>query len=392
MLQTLRRYANILYCKFRELFNVMDFVTLIRPYVFFMSILGYFPYSISLSTHKLVKKYFVWSMIILIQTTLICPVLLYGTAIFDQYTELPVRWSCISIFGFGLIGLWTSHFSSRSKLHFLRMVSTASRVLSAETFCSTAKWMFAVDFIKLTLFATFASTIERNIWSTIQYTISLYIFLVVFVLNLVFINSLYVIRLCFRKINISLEKLRMNLVTDEPHLLRRVYHSQKNPTLLSELKTLRRQHLELCKIVNTSNETFGLENIITIALIMTTITFNLYAYLLENTDDGKIVRLWSVHIKYIFHNCHSLLEMAVVCELLKNQANSIGHNLHRILVITFDEDIITELSSFSMQVLQQNHRVMAKGLVIDATLLTKVVGIITTYLLILIQFLLMTPC
>ncbi|XP_078051407.1 uncharacterized protein LOC144477553, partial [Augochlora pura] len=121
-------------------------------------------------------------------------------------------------------------------------------------------------------------------------------------------------------------------------------------------------------------------------------TFNLYAYLLENTVDGKIVRLWSVHVEYLIHNCQGLIVMAVVCEMVKTQAKSIGHNLHRIIVITFDEDITIELSSFSMQVLQQNHTIMARGLVIDFTLLTKVVGIITTYLLILIQFLLMKPC
>ncbi|XP_078051408.1 uncharacterized protein LOC144477554, partial [Augochlora pura] len=204
MLQALKRYANVPYRKLRKLFNVMDFVTLIRPYLFFISILGYFPYSVSLSSHKLVKKYFVWSMTVLIQTTLLCPTLLYNTALLDKFTDVPIKWSCISIFGFGLISLWVCHFSSRPKLHFLRMVSTASRMLSAETFCSTAKWMFTLDFIKISLLASFAVSIEHDTWTVVGYTISLYIFLVTIVANTIFVNTLYVIRLCFRKINISL--------------------------------------------------------------------------------------------------------------------------------------------------------------------------------------------
>nr|XP_033330161.1 uncharacterized protein LOC117222527 [Megalopta genalis] len=252
--------------------------------------------------------------------------------------------------------------------------------------------MFTIDIIKFSVLVSLASAAEYDPWSFVQFMICWYIFLVALVVNTLFVNSLYVVCLCFREVSRSLEKLRMSLVTDEPHVLRRVYHSQKNPTLLSELKTLRRQHLQLCKIIDTANETFGRETIAIISLTMITITFNLFVYLSENTYDGKIVRLWSMQLEYLVYNCHGLIFMAVVCEMVKDQAKNIGYNIHRILVITFDEEIITELSSFSMQVLQQNHTIVAKGLVIDITLLTKIVGIIATYLLILIQFLLMTPC
>ncbi|XP_078053289.1 uncharacterized protein LOC144478846 [Augochlora pura] len=392
MLQSLGRYMNVVHCKLRKFFYVKDFRTLIRPYVFTVSLFGYFPYCASLSTYKFVRRNLIWSLIILIHITLLCLVLIHKIFTSDILKEFSLRLHYISICFFGLVCLWTSYVSSRSKLHLLRMISTASRFISPETFCRTAKWMFTVDVIKAVVFLTYLFSIQKSTWEIVFYAMGYYIFWVALVMITLFVNCLYVLYLCFCKINTSLEKLRMNLATDEPHLLRRVYHSQKNPTLLSELKALRRQHLELSKIVDASNDTFGMEIIALIALTMMDITFNLYTYLVLNTDDGKIVNLWSINIKYLANNCQGLIFMAVVCEMVKNQAKDIAYNIHRILVITFDEQISTELTLFSMQVLQQNHTIVAKGLVIDATLLTKIVGIITTYLLILIQFLLTTPC
>ncbi|XP_076378992.1 uncharacterized protein LOC117226043 [Megalopta genalis] len=392
MLHSLKKSTSVSYQKLRKLFYVKDFVTLIRPYIFIISVLGYFPYSISLSTYKVVKKSFVWSWIMLISMTVLCLAVLPRLTFWNRHRDIISRLDYANMYGFGLFCLWASYFSSRSKLHFLRTVSTASRVLSLGTFCSTAKWMFVIDIIKVTPLLTHVVVVEANLWSIVIYASCCYISLEALIANSLFINSLYVLRLCFRNINRSLEKLRINLVTDEPHLLRRVYHSQNNPTLLSELKTLRRQHLELGKIVDASNETFGLEIIFIIARSMMTIILNLYRYLIENTDDGKIVHLWSMYIEYLVHTCQYLIVIAVVCEMVKDQAKNIGYNIHRILVTTFDKQISTELSSFSMEVLQQNHAIVARGLIIDVTLLTKIVGIITTYLLILIQFSLMKPC
>ncbi|XP_078039309.1 uncharacterized protein LOC144471289 [Augochlora pura] len=392
MFHSLRKSMSVSHQKLRKLFYVKDFVTLIRPYVFMVSVLGYFPYSTSLSTCKIVKKSFVWSLIMFITMIMLCFVLLPRFTYLNKQKDLFLKLDYASLYCFGVLLHWACYLSSRSKLHFLRSVSSASRVLPPETFCSTAKWMFAFDIIKITPFLTSGVLMEKSLWSIVVYASCVYLLSEILIANSLFVNSLYVLCLCFRNINTSLEKLRISLVTDEPHLLRKVYHSQNNPMLLSELKSLRRQYLELGKMIDVANETFGLETIFSIARFIITITFSVYAYVMENTDDGKIVHFWSVYIMYLVHNCQSVIFMAVVCEMLKDQAKNIGYNIHRILVITFDKQISTELSSFSIEVLQQNHVIVARGLVIDMTLLTKIVGIITTYLLILIQFFLMKSC
>ncbi|XP_076285314.1 uncharacterized protein LOC143211471 [Lasioglossum baleicum] len=393
MFDSLRRYLKVSCYKVWTWLYISDFVTLIWPYTFIVSALGYFPYNTDLSSYKLAKMNFIASMLVIIIVTLLCPYVSYRMKFLDMiWKESYVTLHYTSIYCFGLVCLWAIFVSSRSKLHLLRMVSTASRVLSPNEFCSTAKWMFTIDIVKLCLFFTYIPDLQKDLWVIVSTSISFYVFFMAMVMLTLFINCVYVLNLCFRRINTSLEKLKTSLTTDEPHLLRRVYHSQKNPALLSELKTLRRQHIEFSSIIDASNETFGLEIIVIIALTIMDITFNLYSYLLHNTVDGKIVHLWSIKIEYLAYNGVILIALAVVCELVKDQMKDIGYNIHRILAITFDEQISTELELFSMQVLQQNNTLTAKGLALDVTLLTKIAGIITTYLLILLQFLLMKPC
>ncbi|XP_076657235.1 uncharacterized protein LOC143361587 [Halictus rubicundus] len=393
MLDSLRRYLKVLYYKICKSLYISDFVALMWPYTSIVSALGFFPYDTHLSSYKLLKMNYITSMLTMINITLLCPFVIYKMKFIEgiwkeSYTTLHY----ISIYIVGIVGLWVSFMSSRSKMHLLRMVSNVSRVLSPEEFCSTAKWMFAVDIVKVCLNFTFISDFHGELWWIVFASISFYMFFVAMVITTLFINCLYVLNQCIRKINMSLEKLKTSLATDKPRLLRRVYHSQKKPELLSELKMLRRQHIEFSRIIDATNETFGLEIICMIALNIVDITFNLYSYLARNIVDGKIGHLWSMNIEYLSFDFLGFIGMALVCEMVKDQMKSIGTNIHRMLVVTYDEQISTELVLFSMQVRQQNHTITAKGLVLDVTLLTKIVGIITTYLVILIQFLLMKTC
>ncbi|XP_076657220.1 uncharacterized protein LOC143361583 [Halictus rubicundus] len=343
MLNSMRRCMKVLYHKIRKSLHVSDFVTLMQPYISVISALGYFPYDTKLSSTKLAKMSFIGSVIKMIHITLLCPFIIYHTKFIEGiWKESSAMIHMISVYTLGLVGLWATFVSSRSKLHLLRMISTASRVLSCEVYCRTAKWMFTIDIVRVCIFTTFIFDLEGELWMLVAISIAIYMFLVATALSTLFINCLYVMYLCFRKMNTSLEKLKMNLATDEPHLLRRVYHSQKNPALLSELKMLRRQHIEFSSIIDAFNEAFGLEIIVIVALTVMDMTFNLYLYLTQNTDDGKIVSPWSRKMMYVGFSSLALIALAVVCEKVKDQGKDIGSNIHRILVITYDEQISTE--------------------------------------------------
>ncbi|XP_076285313.1 uncharacterized protein LOC143211470 [Lasioglossum baleicum] len=393
MFDSLRRHLKVSYYKIRKFLYVSNFVTLIQLYISVISALGFFPYDTKLSTTKLVKTKFIRSVITMIIITLLCYFMIRNMKITDKiWKESYITMHMVSIHILGLVCLWTIFASSRSKMHLLRMISTASRVLSPEEFCTTAKLMHAIDIAEVCMFTLAFLGMGDELWQVVACVLALYVFAVIMSVTTLFTNCLYVLSLCLRKINTSLEKLKTSLVTEEPHLLRRVYHSQKNPTLLLELKMLRRQYVEFSRIIDAMNESFGSEMIIIVTLCVMDITSNLYMFLSQNTDDGKVVNLWSLEITYVVSTSVILIVPTVISEKVKEQVKNIGSNIHRILIVTYDEQISTELELFSMQVIQQPHTITAKWLVIDVTLLTKVVGIVTTYLLVLIQFLLMKTC
>ncbi|XP_018310352.1 uncharacterized protein [Mycetomoellerius zeteki] len=87
---------------------------------------------------------------------------------------------------------------------------------------------------------------------------------------------------------------------------------------------------------------------------------------------------------------HYVMKVVLIvwaCETGKNQAREISTTIYDVLNNTRDEQIKGELQLFSLQILHCKNIFLTKGLAMDATLLVAMVGGITTYVLILIQFL-----
>ncbi|CAL7950380.1 unnamed protein product [Xylocopa violacea] len=273
----------------------------------------------------------------------------------------------------------------------MESVSKVSQMLPAEFFTKSAKVIFVKDAI---LSIPPFVHLPYLIWigDPILMTICWYIFFGVMIINCLYTNNLYVLNGCLQLINDSLVRIRETLINDERHLLRRVYHKQKNPVLLSKLGTLKKQHLKVCEVLQTLNDSFSMQNIIIVTLLAADITFNMYIYFVVYNKGGRI-RTWkSFRLLFMIYHCSHIVMMVWYTESIRIRIEQIGSNIHRTIVHTFDEQVITELEMFSMQVLQKDSTLVAKGLVIDATLLTKVLCSITTFMLILIQFSLAKPC
>ncbi|KAG7188678.1 hypothetical protein KM043_008300 [Ampulex compressa] len=207
---------------------------------------------------------------------------------------------------------------------------------------------------------------------------------------MLYINCVCVLKACFEKINENLLKLKDALSTDEPHLLRRIYHEQWNPLLLLELRALKKCHLQIGDVINMLNATFSLQIVMTVVLTFAEVTFSLYFYILQQEGGTSIdtnKKIWySYFVTSAVYYFIKLVLLAWACETSKNQALQIGVNVHEVLISTTNQQIKDELQLFSLQALHRDNLFTAKGLCMDATVLTKVVGGITTYLLILIQF------
>ncbi|XP_071637222.1 uncharacterized protein [Temnothorax longispinosus] len=99
-----------------------------------------------------------------------------------------------------------------------------------------------------------------------------------------------------------------------------------------------------------------------------------------------------VNLRKVVTNGVTFLSIKLVlivwaCETGKNQAMEISSTVHDVFNSASNKQIKYEMRLFSLQLSHCENTFSAKGLTVDATLLTKMASGIITYLLILIQFL-----
>ncbi|XP_033319044.1 uncharacterized protein LOC117216452 [Bombus bifarius] len=251
-------------------------------------------------------------------------------------------------------------------------ISNVSRILSSETWHKMATRIVIKDILILIPQMCYIPVIILYSNFIFGYT-CWYTFFGVIVLISLYTNNVYVLNACFKYINDSLVQVKEILVNDEPHLLRRVYHMQKNPILLTKLRTLKKQHLEMSEVVQLLNSTCSMQIEAMLTIMFIDITFNMYNYLSMHKEMGEVKSLALILGYAIYYIVHVIITVSIV-ETTRSQMTKIGSSVHRILVHTFDDQVTTELQFFSLQVLQKGNVFVMKGLIIDATLLTKVVG------------------
>ncbi|KAG5330298.1 GR43A protein, partial [Acromyrmex charruanus] len=215
----------------------------------------------------------------------------------------------------------------------------------------------------------------------------IYLTLLMFQMDMMYMNCVCVLKVCFKKINDNLIKVQELVISDKPYLLRRIYHEQKNPLLLMKLKILKKQHLMVSDTVQMLNMIFGLQIIVTIVISFIEITFNLYFYIVVSIAEEENWFWYWFFILNVIYYIMKIILIVWACDSGKVQAAKIGITVHDLLNNTNDKQVKNELKQFSVQILQRKNAFSAKGLTMDATLLTAMTGSITTYLLILIQFL-----
>ncbi|XP_012170791.2 uncharacterized protein LOC100650299 [Bombus terrestris] len=367
-----------------------SYISLISPTASINRFLGFLPYKLESSKLVYSKSYSIFSTIsIIIYLTCASFGLYEVNVVLENLLTVTTKLHINFILCCGLMIFITNYIKSRSMIPVMNHVSNVSRILSSEIFCGVATRIL----IKDTLFLMpLVSHIPQVIYTNYIYSyICWYTSFGVVILTNLYTNNVYVLNACFKHINDSLMKMKVILVNDEPHLLRRVYHMQKNPILLTKLRALKKQHLETSEVVQLLNNTCSMQIEAMVTLMFIDITFNMYKYLILFNEIGKM-RSFSFALMFtILYIVHIIITVSIV-ETTRSQMAKIGSSLHRILVHTFDEQVTTELELFSLQVLQKGNAFVMKGLVIDATLLAKMACGITTFLLILIQFLFVESC
>ncbi|XP_011705888.1 PREDICTED: uncharacterized protein LOC105461099 isoform X2 [Wasmannia auropunctata] len=368
MLSSLTTFQESVKCKVWkkwQLFHATDFQSLMYPCFTFCSVLGLFPYKINGSTFETSKQRYILPTVVLCVLCSYELIVLYEIDITQtiKFKGVPktLERNCFYILG-NFIAVVT-YILSGPRMHLLQSIMNVSSNLPLNSYQQLSKLIHTKDVIGFVFLigemVFYYSTLDFDTWHKAFVP---YLNFLIFQTDMLYMNCVCILKACFKRIDDNLINLRDHVVNDQPHLLRRNYHVKRNPLLLMELKALKKQHLAISDTVEMLNVIFSLQIIASVILTFAEITFQLYFYIMH----WKIV--WA-------------------CETGKDQAIKIGTTIHELLNDVTDEQIKSELQLFSLQILHRENAFTAKGLIVDATLLTAIVGNITTYLLILIQFL-----
>ncbi|XP_012525636.1 putative gustatory receptor 28a [Monomorium pharaonis] len=379
--------------KIWQLFRATDFESLMYPCFTFSRFLGIHPYKINASIIKTCKFCYILSTIIICAFCVFEVLILYDINVTDNilFKNIPrkLERNCFYIFG-GFITIVT-FIQSGPRMRLLQTILQLSLILPPKSYQNLSRLIHAKD-----IFGFFFLIMQGWMYfPKVQFGIlrqifAIYISLLVFEVDMLYMNCVCVLKACFKQINDNLANLQKIMAKREPYVLKETH--QRNLLLLIKLNAVKKQHMIISDTVQMLKIVFNLQLFSTMIITFTQIIFNLYYYLMQiqvGINVQKIEFYYGYLIAVIIYYFTKVLLMVWSCETGKNQAAEIITTVHEVLNSASDKQIKYELQLFSLQLMHYRNIFSAKGLTVNATFFTAMMGSITMYLLILVQFLLM---
>ncbi|XP_018369790.1 PREDICTED: uncharacterized protein LOC108765527 [Trachymyrmex cornetzi] len=390
----IQQYVKSKMWKKCRLFHATDFQSLMYPCFTFCYIIGIFPYKINASTFEFSKSHYIVSTVVVCVCCAFNLAYLYNIISTFNF-EIKIR--NLEIVCFYILNSFViiiTHILSGPRMRLLQTIMEISKRLSSKSYQKLSKLIHVKDIFG-TIFVVvqvclyiFQKRKNKNRTSIMHKVFALYQILLEFEINMLYINCVCVLKASFKRIDENVAHLQKIVV--KPRVPTLICQTQRNQFLLIELKILKKQHLMISDAVQMLNVIFSLQLLATILLTFCVITFEIYSYAVR-WQNGILINIDIQFIFTLFTSIgHYIIKMTLLvwaCETSKNQAQEIITTVHDLLNSTNDEQIKNELQLFSLQILHCKNIFSTKGLTMDATLLAIIVGNITIYLIILIQFL-----
>ncbi|XP_071563960.1 uncharacterized protein [Temnothorax nylanderi] len=386
--------------KIWQLFRATDFESLMYPCITSCRILGIFPYKINASTIKASKQCYILSTIIICVFCTIQLKILYEINTSDYIAFKNIGTPRVIERNFFYINSGftavTTFILSGPRMCFLQTLLKISLKLPPKSYQNLSKLIHTKDILGFLFVSVQWSILMYNMqFSIVRKIYVLYIYLLMLQMDMLYINCVCILKACFKQINDNLANLRELDTKGEPYLLNGTYHEQRIPFLLMEIIALKKQHLAISETVRKLNMVFTLQLFSTIVMTITQITFSLYFYLMHikgdvSMRDQERQTYDTAFVTIVTYMSIKLMLIVWACETGKNQAMEINSTVYDVFNSTSNQQIKYEMQLFSLQLSHCENTFSAKGLTVDATLLTKMAGSIATYLVILIQFLFMS--
>ncbi|XP_043283779.1 gustatory receptor 68a-like [Venturia canescens] len=155
-----------------------------------------------------------------------------------------------------------------------------------------------------------------------------------------------------------------------------------------QLRFISEIHYHMCTVGKQINRIFDWSVIINVMVAFVILSANMYYifYEVQRPGETDIPQIISYIQWELFHSV-PLIIVVIVSNLTSHQSIVTGKLIHEIRVENTDSDLYQAVKSFSLQLHHQRLEFTAGGFFpINSTLLQTMIGKITTYLVILIQF------
>jgi len=337
-----------------RLFQATDFQSLMYPCFIFCRILGIFPYKINSSIFTLSKSCCVVSIVIICMICYMQFTFLYYLSHGRKYiSDVPgtLHSNCYYLFS-SFITIVT-HVLISPRMRLLQTIMDISSKLPSKTYEKLSKLIHTKDIFSFFSFFTIIMMCYYKLNFDLKFQLyTIYVSLVVFQMDMLYMNCVCILKACFKKINDNLANFREPIM-DMPHIFNWIH--QGKPFLLMELKALEKQYLMISNTVQMLNLTFSLQLLCSIILTICEVTFNLYFYItkwcistLRNDDEDFISKMYKdFWFRYFLISIiYQFLKMASIiwaCETGKNQALEIGTTIHIVFNSINDENVKDEV-------------------------------------------------
>lgn len=336
-----------------QLFRATDFESLMYPCCILCRIIGIFPYKIEAATIKTSKSDHIISIIIICVLCASSTVNLYEINISKKSAYMkagtPRRLERNSFYILGVFIAVVTFIFNEPRMRLLESILKISSKLSLKSYQNLSRLIHAKD-----IFGFLVIIVQMLIFSFIMpfhflsKILMLYIYILMFQIDMFYMNCVCILKACFKQINVNLANVRELMMNGEPHFLNGIRHEQRNPFLEMEITVLKKQHMAISDIVQRLNMIFSLQLLTMIVMTFAQVTFNLYFYLAQIHTTLPLNNLQKhFYYEYAFTCVTFYLTKLVLiiwaCETGKNEAMKINSTIYDVLNGTNNKQIKYEV-------------------------------------------------
>ncbi|KAF3419902.1 hypothetical protein E2986_00231 [Frieseomelitta varia] len=316
-----------------------------HPCFFVCWLLGNFPYKYEPPVYSLCKSRFALFTSMMFIYVLSLFAVVYEINVTRKLDYSIPRMICMNLFYFldGTVIL-VMYMLTVARLSVIQSLSKISSILSANDFKDLAKLIHPKDILGfLFLVSHIPNCFQQNIWLTLRNFYCLYIIMVNFSIDMLYMNCVCVLRACLTKIDECIQQMRKLAINDDVWTQTFIHHGSPN-LLVMKLKNFEKKHLEISDIIELVNNTFMIHIIIVTISTFISVTFNLYFYIVsiyKESDKPYWIMEYLLLVAFYFSK---FAMMIWACEATTNRAKKIKTTLYDVFSNTSDPLVQREVT------------------------------------------------